>query len=72
MRSDSPSGVWSSSVNASTLEESPRAYKPAQAIIDAIGPTVEIEQIVRPVYNLKGDNQERSGRGLRVGRADRD
>jgi tRNA-splicing ligase RtcB len=52
-------GVWSSSVNASTLEESPRAYKPAQAIIDAIGPTVEIEQIVRPVYNLKGDNQER-------------
>jgi tRNA-splicing ligase RtcB len=59
-------GVWSSSVNASTLEESPRAYKPSAWIIEAIAPTVEIEQIVRPVYNLKGDNLDRARKARRA------
>ena len=46
-------GIYSTSVGQSTIDESPMAYKPMQSIIDNIGDTVEIEQIVKPVYNFK-------------------
>lgn len=41
------------SVNEDTLDECPMAYKPAQEIIDAISPTVEIINHIKPVYNFK-------------------
>lgn len=47
------SRVYSSSVCETTLDEAPMAYKPMQAIIDAIQDTVEIEKIIRPIYNFK-------------------
>ena len=46
-------GIYSESVNEFTRDESPMAYKPAQEIIDNIGPTVEINAIVRPIFNFK-------------------
>lgn len=46
-------GIFSTSVGQSTLDESPMAYKPMQSIIDNVGDTVEIEEIVKPVYNFK-------------------
>jgi tRNA-splicing ligase RtcB len=46
-------GIATWSVNASTLDESPMAYKPAQMIIDAIGDTVDIISVVKPLYNFK-------------------
>lgn len=46
-------GIFSTSVNQSTIDESPIAYKPMQEIIDNIGDTVEIVDIVKPVYNFK-------------------
>lgn len=46
-------GIFSTSVGQSTIDESPMAYKPMQSIIDNIGDTVEIEEIVKPVYNFK-------------------
>ena len=46
-------GIYSSSVNASTIDESPFAYKPSQEIIDSIEDTVEIQKIIKPVYNFK-------------------
>ena len=46
-------GIYSTSVGQSTIDESPMAYKPMQSIIDNIGDTVDIEQIVKPVYNFK-------------------
>ena len=46
-------GVFSSSVTKSTLDESPMAYKPMQEIIDNIGDTVDIEDIIKPIYNFK-------------------
>lgn len=49
----SMSGVYSTSVCEDTLDEAPQAYKPMQSIIDAIGDTVEIEKIIRPIYNFK-------------------
>jgi tRNA-splicing ligase RtcB (3'-phosphate/5'-hydroxy nucleic acid ligase) len=46
-------GVYSTTVNQSTLDEAPDAYKPMQEIIDNIQDTVTIEKIIRPVYNFK-------------------
>ena len=45
--------VYSSSVCSSTLDEAPMAYKPMQSIVDAIQETVDIQNIIRPIYNFK-------------------
>ena len=46
-------GVYSSSVCASTLDESPMAYKSMVDIMDHIEPTAMIERIIKPAYNFK-------------------
>ena len=46
-------GVYTTSVNRNTLDESPMAYKPMEEIVSQIAPTVEIAERVRPVYNFK-------------------
>ena len=46
-------GVWSSCVVRDTLDESPMAYKPIDEIVSEIGPTAEIIERIRPVYNFK-------------------
>ena len=45
--------IYTSTVNESTIDEAPMAYKPAQEIIDSIGDTVEIIKIIKPIYNFK-------------------
>ena len=45
--------VYTTSVNNQTLDECPMAYKPMESIIDNISPTVEIERIIKPIYNFK-------------------
>ena len=45
--------VFTTSVNKSTLDECPMAYKGMEAIVDNIGPTASIEKIIRPIYNFK-------------------
>lgn len=47
-------GIYTSSIKKSTLDEAPGAYKPMNEIIEAIGDTVEIISIIKPVYNFKG------------------
>lgn len=47
------SGVFTTSVCTGTIDEAPMAYKPMQEIVDCIGNTVEIERIIKPVYNFK-------------------
>ncbi|MCI9606769.1 MAG: RtcB family protein [Muribaculaceae bacterium] len=49
----SMSGIYSESINDYTRDESPMVYKPAQEIIANIGDTVEINTIIRPVFNFK-------------------
>lgn len=49
----SMAGIYSESVNDFTRDESPMAYKPAAEIIGNIGPTVDIDTIIRPIYNFK-------------------
>lgn len=46
-------GIYTTSVKDSTIDEAPMAYKPAQEIVDAIKDTVEIKQIIKPIYNFK-------------------
>lgn len=46
-------GIYSTSVVESTLDESPFAYKKSESIIENIQDSVEIETIVKPVYNFK-------------------
>ena len=48
-------GIYTTSVSSKTVDESPFVYKDKQLIIDAISETVEIEKIVRPIYNFKAD-----------------
>jgi len=46
-------GIFTTSVNKNTLDESPMAYKPIDEIISHIAPTAEIVERVRPAYNFK-------------------
>lgn len=46
-------GVYTTSVSADTLDEAPEAYKPMDAIVPLIGDTVEVQKVIRPVYNFK-------------------
>jgi len=48
--------IYSTSVVESTIDEAPFAYKPIQEIIDNIKDTVEIEKIIKPIYNFKAKN----------------
>lgn len=46
-------GIWTTSVNEETLDEAPMAYKPMTEITSAIGETVDIVKVIKPVYNFK-------------------
>jgi RNA-splicing ligase RtcB len=49
----SMSGIYSTSVNKATLDESPMAYKNMDEIVANIAPTARILNIIKPVYNYK-------------------
>lgn len=53
---ESMSGIYTTSVSINTIDESPMAYKPAQMIIDSIGDSVEMIDILKPIYNFKASN----------------
>ena len=46
-------GVYSSTVNRSTLDEAPFAYKPMEEIVANIGDTADIVKTIKPLYNFK-------------------
>lgn len=46
-------GIYTTSVGTSTIDESPFAYKPADVIIEAIKDTVDIIEVIKPIYNFK-------------------
>lgn len=45
--------VYTTSVDKSTLDESPMAYKQKEEILTAIKDTIDIEDIIKPIYNFK-------------------
>jgi len=46
-------GVYSSTVNRSTLDEAPFAYKPKEEIVANIGDTADVIKTIKPLYNFK-------------------
>ena len=46
-------GIYSSTVDKQTLDESPFVYKPIKSILNNIKETVEVIEIIKPVYNFK-------------------
>ena len=53
--SESMDGIYTTSLSCNTLDEAPQAYKPMQEIIDCIGDTVDVIQIIKPTYNFKAE-----------------
>lgn len=50
-------GIYTTSVNAETLDECPMAYKNMEDIIKNIEPTAEIINIIKPIYNFKAGEE---------------
>lgn len=50
-------GIYSSCVGAETLDEAPFAYRPVAEIAEQIQDTVEVTEILKPVYNFKAGSK---------------
>jgi RNA-splicing ligase RtcB len=48
-------GVYTTSVNEHTLDEAPMAYKSLDDIIDVIRETVDVIEVLKPIYNFKAN-----------------
>lgn len=53
---ESMRGIYTTSVGQSTIDESPMVYKPIEEIVTNIQDTVEIEKIIKPIYNFKASD----------------
>jgi len=49
----SMNGIYTTSVNEETIDEAPMVYKPMEEIIEHIKDTIEVEKIIKPIYNFK-------------------
>ena len=50
---DSMKGIFTTSVSRATIDEAPQAYKPSKNIIAQIADTVDVVEVIKPVYNFK-------------------
>ena len=48
-------GIYSTSVNEATLDEAPMAYKSKEDILDIVKDSVDIIEILKPIYNFKAN-----------------
>lgn len=48
--------IYTTSVNEFTIDEAPFVYKTLDEILEHIGDTVEVERVIKPVYNFKANN----------------
>lgn len=46
-------GIYTTTANETTLDESPFVYKPMESILNNIKDTVDVLEIIKPVYNFK-------------------
>lgn len=49
-------GVYTTSVNEATLDEAPMAYKSLEDIIDVIEESVDVMDVMKPIYNFKASD----------------
>lgn len=55
---DAMKGIYTTSVNEQTIDEAPMAYKSIDDIIDVIRDSVDIIEIMKPVYNFKASDDD--------------
>ena len=58
-------GIYTTSVNEDTLDEAPMAYKSLSDIIDVIGESVEVIEVLKPIYNFKASELAKFGKNMR-------
>ena len=58
-------GIYTTSVNEDTLDEAPMAYKSLSDIIDVIGESVEVIEVLKPIYNYKASEPAKFGKNMR-------
>jgi len=46
-------GIYTTSVSTETLDEAPMAYKRLEDIIDVIRESVDVIDVMKPIYNFK-------------------
>jgi RNA-splicing ligase RtcB len=46
-------GIYTISVSTATLDEAPMAYKSLEDIIDVIEESVDVIEVLRPIFNYK-------------------
>lgn len=51
-------GIYTTSVGRSTLDECPMAYKGMDDIVGNIEPTVNVDAVIKPIYNFKAGDDE--------------
>ena len=51
-------GIYTTSVGSATLDECPMAYKSVSDIVDNIGDTAEVAEVIRPIYNFKAGDEK--------------
>ena len=49
-------GVYTTTADASTLDEAPAAYKPYEEIVKLIEPTVNVLYLMKPMMNIKASD----------------
>jgi len=58
-------GIYTTSVNEETLDEAPMAYKSLGDIIDVIGESVEVIEVLKPIFNFKASEPAKFGKDMR-------
>ena len=49
-------GIYTTSICEATLDEAPMAYKSLDDIIDVIKDSVDVIEVMKPIYNFKAAN----------------
>ena len=53
---ESMKGIYTTSICEATLDEAPMAYKSLDDIIDVIKESVDVIEVMKPIYNFKAAN----------------
>ena len=49
-------GIYTTSINENTLDEAPMAYKSLEDIFDVIRESVDVIDVMKPIYNYKASD----------------
>jgi len=50
-------GIYTTCVNRETIDESPMAYKDPEEVIENLKDTIEVVNIIKPIYNFKASEE---------------